>query len=57
VSTYLGHARIQITLDRYGHLFLGHEDEAASMLDAYFARQAGGSTVAHTVAHPEIVAA
>jgi integrase len=57
VSTYLGHARIQITLDLYGHLFPGHEDEAAGMLDAYFARQAGGSTAAHTAAHPEEMAA
>jgi integrase len=57
VSTYLGHARIQITLDLYGHLFPGHEDEAASMLDAYFARAAGGSTAAQTAAHPVELAA
>jgi integrase len=56
VSTYLGHATIQITLDLYGHLFPGHEDEAATMLDTYFARQAGGSAVAQTVAHPEQMA-
>jgi hypothetical protein len=43
-------AKIQITLDLFGHLFPGHKDEAASMLDAYLARLAGGSTVAHTVA-------
>jgi len=46
VSTYLGHATIQITLDLYGHLFPGSEVEAVTMLDAYFVRQAGGSTVA-----------
>src|SRR3989440_10592897 len=38
LSTYMGHATIGITLDRYGHLMPGNEDEAASMLDAYLAR-------------------
>ncbi len=34
LSTYMGHASISITLDRYGHLFPGSEDEAAGLLDA-----------------------
>jgi integrase len=38
LSTYMGHAGIAITLDRYGHLMPGNEDEAAGMLDAYLAR-------------------
>ena len=38
LSTYMGHASITITLDRYGHLMPGNEDEAALMLDAYLAR-------------------
>lgn len=38
LSTYMGHANISITLDRYGHLMPGNEDEAASLLDAYLAR-------------------
>ena len=38
LSTYMGHANISITLDRYGHLMPGNEDEAAGMLDAYLAR-------------------
>ena len=38
LSTYMGHANIAITLDRYGHLMPGAEDEAAGMLDAYLAR-------------------
>jgi integrase len=38
LSTYMGHASITITLDRYGHLFPGNEDEAAQLLDAYLAR-------------------
>lgn len=35
LSTYLGHATINITLDRYGHLMPGSEDEARAMLDGY----------------------
>jgi len=38
LSTYMGHANISITLDRYGHLMPGNEDEAAELLDAYLAR-------------------
>jgi hypothetical protein len=33
----MGHSSIQITLDRYGHLFSGHEDLAAERADAYLA--------------------
>ena len=35
LSTYLGHATITITLDRYGHLMPGSEIEARAMLDTY----------------------
>jgi integrase len=35
LSTFMGHASISITLDRYGHLFPGSEDEAANLVDAY----------------------
>ena len=38
LSTYMGHANISITLDRYGHLMPGNEGEAAGLLDAYLAR-------------------
>ena len=38
LSTYMGHANIAITLDRYGHLMPGNEQEAAGMLDAYLER-------------------
>jgi integrase len=31
----LGHANISTTLDKYGHLMPGAEDEAAALLDAY----------------------
>jgi len=43
LSTYMGHANIAITLDKYGHLMPGNEAEAAGMLDAYLARAANGS--------------
>ena len=38
LATFMGHASITITLDRYGHLFPGSEDEAAALLDGYLAR-------------------
>jgi integrase len=38
LSTYVGHSSISITLDRYGHLLPGNEDEAAALLDAYLER-------------------
>jgi integrase len=38
LSIYMGHSNISITLDRYGHLMPGNEDEAAGLLDAYIER-------------------
>jgi integrase len=38
LSTYMGHANISVTLDRYGHLMPGNEGEAAALLDAYLLR-------------------
>ncbi len=56
LSTFMGHANIGITLDQYGHLLPGAEDEAAGLLDAFLdARQVGGALVqaaAPTAAHP-----
>jgi integrase len=43
LSTYMGHASITITMDRYGHLMPGNEVEAAGLLDAYLNRAAGGA--------------
>jgi hypothetical protein len=34
----MGHASISITLDRYGHLMPGNEEEATGLLDAYLSR-------------------
>jgi hypothetical protein len=34
-STFMGHASVAFTLDRYGHLFPGAESEAGGLLDTY----------------------
>jgi integrase len=44
LSTYMGHGSIGVTLDLYGHLMPGAEDEAAALLDAYLAREAGSTS-------------
>ena len=44
LSTFMGHANIAVTLDKYGHLFPGSEAEAADLLNTYLARDANGST-------------
>jgi integrase len=46
VSTFMGHASISITFDRYGHLFPGSEDEAAQLVDAYLTRGGTGAAMA-----------
>jgi integrase len=38
LSSYMGHATIAITLDTYGHLLPGNEEEAATLLDVYLDR-------------------
>ncbi len=38
LATYMGHASITITLDRYGHLMPGNEEQAAGLLDDYLSR-------------------
>jgi integrase len=54
LSTYMGHANISITLDRYGHLMPGNEGEAAELLDAYLrvqqAREAEQARIAEVPA-------
>ena len=45
LSTYLGHNSIPITLDRYGHLMPGNEDEAVALVDAYLELATGSTTV------------
>jgi integrase len=41
LSTYMGHSTIAFTLDRYGHLMPGNEDQAAGLLDRYLAGSTG----------------
>jgi len=41
LSSYMGHATIAITLDLYGHMLPGNEEEAAGLLDAYLDRSTG----------------
>jgi integrase len=36
LKALMGHASITTTLDRYGHLFPGHDDEVMDGLDATF---------------------
>ena len=38
----MGHASITVTVDRYGHLFPGSEEEAAGLLDACLERTTNG---------------
>jgi hypothetical protein len=35
LASYMGHASVTITLDRYGHLMPGNEDEAAEQLGTF----------------------
>jgi integrase len=46
LSTYMGHSSITITLDRYGHLMPGNEEQAAELLDAYLERTTTAAPVA-----------
>jgi integrase len=39
LATYMGHASITITLDRYGHLFPSAHAASALMLDAFLSRE------------------
>jgi integrase len=50
LSVYMGHASVTITLDRYGHLMPGNEEEAAGLLDAYLARADTKARVAQVTA-------
>jgi len=44
LSTYMGHASVTITYDRYGHLMPGNESEATGLLDAYLLRAGEGQS-------------
>jgi integrase len=54
LSTYMGHSSIPITIDRYGHLMPGNENEAAALLDRYLTgAQTGRPGRARPVAEPK----
>jgi integrase len=44
LSTYLGHASVTITFDRYGHVMPGNETEAARALDTYLETATAAAT-------------
>jgi len=54
LSTYMGHSSITITLDRYGHLMPGDEEEAAGMLEAYLEREDASYGSAHPSRRTEL---
>jgi integrase len=54
LSTFMGHANIAITLDRYGHLMPGAEDEAAARLDAYLDAAAAQAREAAPDTRPDV---
>jgi Phage integrase family len=35
IQAFMGHATIQMTFDRYGHLMLGSREQARARMDAY----------------------
>lgn len=35
LTSYMGHASVQVSFDRYGHLMPGNEQEAAGLLDVH----------------------
>ncbi len=41
LSTFMGHAKIAVTFDLYGHLMPGSEAEASELLDAYLNAERG----------------
>ena len=44
LQTIMGHASITVTLDLYGHLLPGAEEEAAELLDRFLERAAVGKS-------------
>lgn len=42
VTEYMGHSSVEITFDRYGHLFPGNTDEAAALIETWMSRAAAG---------------
>lgn len=54
LQTFMGHSTITVTLDRYGHLLPGSEDEAATLLDDYLRnRTLGNQRLRHNAPRAE----
>jgi integrase len=54
LSTFCGHANISITLDLYGHLLPGSEDEAAARLDQFLDAAAATARGAAPDTQPDV---
>jgi integrase len=54
LQTFMGHSSITTTLDTYGHLMPGSEDEAANLLDAYLDAQQERAEAAARAAGAEL---
>jgi integrase len=52
ISSYLGHASIQVTFDVYGHLMPGNEAEAAALLEGYLERAQAAARGRHAETRP-----
>ena len=57
LSTFMGHSKIAVTLDLYGHLMPGSEGEAAELLDAYLIAQRERAEEAARAAGSELTGA
>ena len=54
LQVFMGHSSITTTLDIYGHLMPGSEDEAASLLNAYLDAQQERAEAAARTAGAEL---
>jgi len=50
IATYMGHASVTFTYDRYGHLMPGNENEVAALLDMYLTGAQSGAQPAQHLA-------
>jgi integrase len=57
LQTYLGHSSIATTLDTYGHLMPGAEEDVAELLDAYLTADHERAAEVARAAHGRIGAA
>ena len=53
IQTFMGHATIQMTFDRYGHLMPGSRDQARARMDDYLAGFPTGFPTAPPIRPPK----